>query len=117
MVMNEVHTPNSSNVHTHGLHIDPNIDSVFVEIRPGDTYTYYYKIPDNHAPGLHWYHSHQHGSSQMTVMGGLWVCVVSHLFIHSFHFFSFICTRYDNNELNFLIVSIGCHHRRPNRLV
>jgi FtsP/CotA-like multicopper oxidase with cupredoxin domain len=50
-LMNTVHSPNSTNVHTHGLHIDPNIDSVYIEIGPGETYTYHYYIPANHAPG------------------------------------------------------------------
>lgn len=69
--MNTMHSPNTTNVHTHGLHVDPNIDSVFVSAAPGGSHTYVYQIPASHAPGLHWYHSHLHGSSTLQVMGGL----------------------------------------------
>ncbi len=69
--MNTMHSPNTTNVHTHGLHIDPGIDNVFIRIHPGETYTYLYNIPQNHAPGLHWYHAHVHGSVSFQVMAGL----------------------------------------------
>jgi FtsP/CotA-like multicopper oxidase with cupredoxin domain len=63
--------PNTTNIHTHGLHVDPNVDSILIHIEPGESYTYNIHIPSNHAPGLHWYHSHKHGSSALQVMGGL----------------------------------------------
>jgi FtsP/CotA-like multicopper oxidase with cupredoxin domain len=49
--MNSMHSPNSTNMHTHGLHIDPIVDTVFVHASPGQTLTYNYKLPRNHAPG------------------------------------------------------------------
>ena len=52
--MNTMHSPNTVNLHTHGLHIDPAIDTVFVHIEPGETHTYSYQIPPDHAPGFHW---------------------------------------------------------------
>jgi FtsP/CotA-like multicopper oxidase with cupredoxin domain len=48
---NAMHWPNTTNVHTHGLHVDPNVDTVFVTIPPGTSRTYVYKIPADHAPG------------------------------------------------------------------
>lgn len=69
--MNSMHSPNSTNVHTHGLHIDPLVDTIFVTAAPGETLVYAYEVPANHAPGTHWYHDHTHGGSAMRVMGGL----------------------------------------------
>lgn len=54
--MNSMHTPNSVNVHTHGLHIDPLVDNVFDHAGPGERKVYAYKVPENHQPGLFWYH-------------------------------------------------------------
>ena len=68
---NELHGANLTNIHTHGLHIDPNVDSIFVKAGPGESLTYEYQLPLSHAPGLHWYHAHHHGSSSMQLMGGL----------------------------------------------
>jgi FtsP/CotA-like multicopper oxidase with cupredoxin domain len=63
---------NTTNVHTHGLHVDPAIDSIFRHASPaGGTVEYDLPIPESHAPGMHWYHSHSHGSSTMHIMGGL----------------------------------------------
>lgn len=63
---------NTTNVHTHGLHVDPAIDSIFRHASPGGgTLHYDMPIPADHAPGMHWYHSHTHGSSTMHIMGGL----------------------------------------------
>jgi FtsP/CotA-like multicopper oxidase with cupredoxin domain len=69
--MNVMHGANFTNVHTHGLHIDPTVDSVFRKAGPGANITYEYRIPENHAPGLHWYHAHKHGSATFQVMNGL----------------------------------------------
>ncbi|KAJ3266664.1 hypothetical protein HDU77_011413 [Chytriomyces hyalinus] len=70
-LMNTMHSPNSTNVHTHGLHVSSSQDNVFQRIYPGETFQYKYTIPEDHAPGLHWYHSHKHGTSALQVMGGL----------------------------------------------
>ncbi len=74
--MNTFHGENVTNVHTHGLHVDPNIDTIFVEVNPGQSYTYNYQIPSDHAPGLHWYHAHKHGASALQVMGGLYGAII-----------------------------------------
>ena len=71
-VMNAMHQPNTTNIHTHGLHIDPNVDSIYLAAQPGGgTLEYKYQLPAAHSPGLHWYHAHTHGSSAMQLMGGL----------------------------------------------
>ncbi|KAJ3244248.1 hypothetical protein HDU77_009984 [Chytriomyces hyalinus] len=70
-LMNTMHSPNSTNLHTHGLHVSSSQDNVFQRIYPGQTFQYKYTIPEDHAPGLHWYHSHKHGTSALQVMGGL----------------------------------------------
>jgi FtsP/CotA-like multicopper oxidase with cupredoxin domain len=71
-IMNKMNGPNTTNVHTHGLHVDPNVDTVFIKADPnGGTLIYNYEIPSDHAPGLMWYHDHHHGSSTLHLMNGL----------------------------------------------
>ena len=62
-VMNTMNSPNTTNFHTHGLHISPHVDNVFLRADPGDSLVYEFKIPLNHASGMMWYHDHLHGSS------------------------------------------------------
>lgn len=69
--LNALRTPNHTNVHTHGLHIDPAVDNVMIAAAPGETLVYTYEIPSDHMAGTHWYHSHRHGASALQVMGGL----------------------------------------------
>jgi len=71
-----MHAPNKTNLHTHGLHIDPGVDTIFFEAGPGESLVYNYKLPLNHASGLHWYHAHRHGSSTMQIMGGLFGALI-----------------------------------------
>eukprot|EP00040_Diaphanoeca_grandis_P014968 m.76082 g.76082 ORF g.76082 m.76082 type:complete len:677 (+) comp24857_c0_seq3:397-2427(+) len=68
---NGMHSPNTTNIHLHGMHIDPLEDNVFLEINPGETMTYTYHIPHDHAPGVHWYHSHRHGAATLHIFNGL----------------------------------------------
>uniref|UniRef100_A0A6U7UT21 Plastocyanin-like domain-containing protein n=1 Tax=Eutreptiella gymnastica TaxID=73025 RepID=A0A6U7UT21_9EUGL len=71
-VMNEYRTPETTNLHTHGLHVSslsPQ-DNVKLEILPGEEYQYEYQIPKDHLPGTHWYHPHHHGSTALHVGGG-----------------------------------------------
>lgn len=62
-----------TNVHTHGFHVSPkdNSDNIFLHIDPGATFDYEYKIPDNHPPGLYWYHPHCHGNTAVQTTAGL----------------------------------------------
>ena len=71
--MNVFKDPNTTNIHTHGLHISGESpgDSVFTKINPGESYTYIYNIICNHAGGLFWYHPHHHGSTSMQVGSGV----------------------------------------------
>lgn len=40
-----------TNIHTHGLHISPDEDDVFIKILPGQNHTYIFNIPSDHYPG------------------------------------------------------------------
>ncbi|XP_076825146.1 multicopper oxidase mco-like [Clavelina lepadiformis] len=65
--------PNSTNLHTHGLHIsgeEPQ-DNVFVHVGPGKSYNYYYQIDEDHPAGTYWYHPHLHGSTLFQVHSGM----------------------------------------------
>ena len=89
--------PNSTNLHTHGLHVYPDIypqpftppgqspntstppkvygdfvvDDPEQGIKPGETRQYEYRIRDDHPAGTYWYHPHLHGSSAMQVGSGM----------------------------------------------
>lgn len=62
-----------TNLHFHGLHVSPsgNSDNVFLHVEPGETQQYHVEIPEDHEPGLFWYHSHAHGVSSGQVFGGM----------------------------------------------
>lgn len=74
---------NTTNMHVHGLHVDPGPpgDDVLLEIAPGESYDFVFKIPKdlpmpdgtvaNHPAGTYWYHPHVHRSTAMQVMGGM----------------------------------------------
>eukprot|EP00957_Ditylum_brightwellii_P196164 14946506-Ditylum_brightwellii.AAC.1 len=50
-----------TSIHTHGLHIsgeDPGDNVINHVVNPGDSYTYTYQIPCDHASGTFWYHPH-----------------------------------------------------------
>jgi FtsP/CotA-like multicopper oxidase with cupredoxin domain len=68
--------PNVTNLHTHGLHVSVQVDSVFVSIAPGHAHTYALRIPPDHAPGLAWMHAHRHETTALQVMGGLHGAIV-----------------------------------------
>lgn len=63
----------ATNYHFHGFHVSPsgNSDNIFLTVEPGQTSHYVVDSPADHAPGLYWYHSHQHGLSQNQVGQGL----------------------------------------------
>ncbi|MGD0864144.1 MAG: multicopper oxidase domain-containing protein [Rhizomicrobium sp.] len=79
---------NTTNLHTHGLHVSPKTgangvasDDVMLRIPPvGDTMDtsgepstrqYCLQLPTFHAPGTHWYHAHIHGATGIQVMNGV----------------------------------------------
>ena len=94
-VPHEISIPNGpdiTNLHVHGLHVDPKQDNVTLLILPEDsdpsslstelqrfvptinrwwTRNYQYKIPKDHLPGTYWYHAHKHGSTSTQVENGM----------------------------------------------
>jgi len=63
---------NTTNLHTHGLHVSPkcNSDNVFVDVQPGCGFSFEFKIPKSHPAGTYWYHPHVHGSTAVQVSSG-----------------------------------------------
>jgi FtsP/CotA-like multicopper oxidase with cupredoxin domain len=96
---NSGHGLNTTNLHTHGLHVSPTTDSsgefdadnVFVSVVPlgqdipcqyvcgSEVKTnfrthktqYRFELPDDHEPGTYWYHAHKHGATALQVGAGL----------------------------------------------
>jgi FtsP/CotA-like multicopper oxidase with cupredoxin domain len=88
---------NSTNLHTHGLHVYPDVypqpavppytnpntttppllygdfvvDDPEQGIKPGEERQYEYKLRDDHPAGMFWYHPHLHGSSAIQVGSGM----------------------------------------------
>lgn len=67
------HCFNATNLHSHGLWINPagNGDNVLLSIRPGVSFEYEYNIPPEHPAGTFWYHPHLHGSTALQVSSGM----------------------------------------------
>jgi FtsP/CotA-like multicopper oxidase with cupredoxin domain len=67
------HGLNTTNLHTHGLHVSPagNSDNVLVAIGPERQLEFEIKIPTDHPAGTYWYHPHKHGSVAMQVSSGM----------------------------------------------
>ena len=96
---NAFHGLNTTNLHTHGLHVSPSTDSsgefdsdnVFLSVVPKDQIVpceyicgekvketfrshdarYRFELLPNHPGGTHWYHAHKHGSTARQVGAGL----------------------------------------------
>lgn len=75
-LVNNLQAP--TNLHVHGLHVSPkgNGDNVFVTVEPGESFDYDYPLPDDHPPGVFWYHPHLHGTVADQVFGGLYGAIV-----------------------------------------
>lgn len=71
--MNIPHAFNTTNFHTHGLHVSPtgNSDNVLISILPGTRFQVEVKIPLDHPTGTFWYHAHLHGSTALQVSSGM----------------------------------------------
>ncbi len=67
-----------TNLHMHGLHVSPegNGDNIFLTIEPGQTQRYEYRLPDDHPPGVYWYHPHHHGHVADQIFGGLYGAII-----------------------------------------
>ena len=68
---NTFHSPNTTNLHIHGLDVSPSQDDVFATLAPGGNLVYTYNIPEDHPSGSFWYHPHFHGSGAIQVSGGM----------------------------------------------
>lgn len=68
-----IHSPNATNLHTHGLHISPKEpqDNVFHAVRAGQSYQYDYSISSDQPAGTYWYHPHNHGSAAFQIESGM----------------------------------------------
>ena len=71
--MNKPHCFNGTNLHTHGLWVNPegNGDNVLLSINPGVSFPYEHNIPSDHPAGTFWYHTHRHGSTALQVSSGM----------------------------------------------
>ncbi|MGA8534077.1 MAG: multicopper oxidase domain-containing protein [Candidatus Tumulicola sp.] len=78
--MNDPHGFNTTNLHVHGLQTIPHIfaplgtsdpKAMMIAIEPGRSFLYSFPIPPDHPSGLHWYHPHKHGSTDVQVSGGM----------------------------------------------
>jgi FtsP/CotA-like multicopper oxidase with cupredoxin domain len=67
-----------TNLHVHGLHVSPqgNGDNVFVAVDPGNSFSYEYRLPADHPPGVYWYHPHHHGMVADQVFAGLFGAII-----------------------------------------
>jgi FtsP/CotA-like multicopper oxidase with cupredoxin domain len=71
--VNTPHCFNGTNLHAHGLWVNPagNSDNVLIAINPGVGFQYEYNIPPTHPAGTFWYHTHVHGSTALQVSSGM----------------------------------------------
>jgi FtsP/CotA-like multicopper oxidase with cupredoxin domain len=67
------HHLNTTNLHTHGLHVSPSgiADNVLRDMEPGQAYEIEVPIPASHPPGTYWYHPHKHGSANVQLASGM----------------------------------------------
>lgn len=96
---NSFHGRNTTNLHTHGLHVSPttdvtgefDADNVFVSVTPANQFVpcaevcgssvektfrigeayYRFELGADHPSGTFWYHAHKHGSTSPQVGAGL----------------------------------------------
>jgi FtsP/CotA-like multicopper oxidase with cupredoxin domain len=67
------HHFNTTNLHTHGLHVSPAgiADNIFRAMEPGQRYEIEVAIPEDHTQGTAWYHPHNHGSADVQLTSGM----------------------------------------------
>lgn len=78
--MNNPHGFNTTNLHTHGIQTVPHLfeplgtsnpAAKLIGIEPGKSFRYPLPVPNDHPSGLHWYHPHHHGSTDVQVGNGM----------------------------------------------
>src|SRR5229473_6810183 len=65
---------NMTNLHFHGLTVSPDApqdDVLDMMAVPGQSLRYTVQIPQDHPPGLYWYHTHPHGESHRQALDGM----------------------------------------------
>ena len=65
---------NLTNLHFHGFQVSPNApqdDVLTMMAMPGQSLDYTVPIPEDHPPGLYWYHTHPHGEGHRQVRDGM----------------------------------------------
>lgn len=78
---------NSTNLHFHGLHVDPKeirpgvfgdyvVDVAEAGVLPGASRQHELTIPLDHTNGIYWYHPHLHGSSNAQVSSGMFGAII-----------------------------------------
>ena len=77
---NKPHCFNGTNLHSHGLWVNPsgNGDNVLLSIDPGVSFEYESAIPADHPAGTFWYHTHRHGSTALQVSSGMAGALIVH---------------------------------------
>jgi suppressor of ftsI len=77
---NNPHLFNTTNLHVHGIQTTPHLFhpigtsnpmAPMIKIHPGQSLQYDFPVPKDHPSGLHWYHPHKHGSTDVQVSGGM----------------------------------------------
>lgn len=67
-------------LHLHGMDVLPHLFvplgtsdplSPMIKIPPGEHLDYDFVIPENHPPGLNWYHPHKHGATAVQAVSGM----------------------------------------------
>ncbi|WP_278255467.1 multicopper oxidase domain-containing protein [Nocardioides convexus] len=68
----------ATNLHVHGLHVSPqgNSDNVFISVESGESFDYDYQAPEDHPPGVYWYHPHHHGMVADQIFRGLYGAII-----------------------------------------
>lgn len=83
----ELNHQNSTNLHFHGLHVDPKeirpgvfgdyvVDKASAGVKPGETRFHEIQIPEDHSSGIYWYHPHLHGSTNAQVSSGMFGAIL-----------------------------------------
>ena len=84
---NVPHMFDSTNLHLHGLDVIPHLFepmgtgnplSKMIDVMPGQTYDYEFKIPADQPPGLSWYHPHHHGSTAVQAVSGMAGAIITY---------------------------------------
>jgi FtsP/CotA-like multicopper oxidase with cupredoxin domain len=67
-------------LHVHGMDVLPHLFvplgtsdplAPMIKIPPGEHLDYVFEIPDDHPPGLNWYHPHKHGATAVQAVSGM----------------------------------------------